>query len=56
MLSKSPRPAPSSHWTRLLILDARTPEPRVQRLVARSNARLMNTFVPILLEVEVQSV
>jgi hypothetical protein len=33
MVSKSPRPAPSSHGTRLLILDAGTREPRIQRLV-----------------------
>jgi hypothetical protein len=44
MVSKSPRPAPSSHWTRLLILDAGTREPRMQRLVARSIARLMRAF------------
>jgi hypothetical protein len=40
MVSKSPRPAPSCHWTHLLILDAGTREPRMQRLVARSIARL----------------
>jgi hypothetical protein len=44
MVSKSPRPAPSSHWTCLLILDAGTPEPRMQRFVARSIARLMRAF------------
>jgi hypothetical protein len=44
MVSKSPRPAPSSHWTRLLILNAGTREPRMQRLVARSIARLMRAF------------
>jgi hypothetical protein len=44
MVSKSPRPAPSSHWTRLLILDAGTREPRMQRLVARIIARLMRAF------------
>jgi hypothetical protein len=59
MVSKSPRPAPSSHWTRLLLLYAGTREPRMQRLVARSIARLMralqillqqqNMVVPILL-------
>jgi hypothetical protein len=42
MVSKSPRPAPSCHWTRLLILDTATREPRMQRLVARS--RLMRAY------------
>jgi hypothetical protein len=32
-VSKSPMPAPSSHWTLLLILEAGTREPRMQRLV-----------------------
>jgi hypothetical protein len=44
VVSKSPRPAPSSHWTRLLILDAGTREPQMQRSVARSIARLMRAF------------
>jgi hypothetical protein len=44
MVSKSPRPAPSSHWTLLLILDAGTREPQMQRLVARNIARLMRAF------------
>jgi hypothetical protein len=45
MVSKSPsRPAPSSHWTRLLILDAGTRELRMQILVARSIARLMRAL------------
>jgi hypothetical protein len=44
MVSKSPTPAPSSHWTRLLISDAGTREPRMQRLVARNIARLMRAF------------
>jgi hypothetical protein len=44
MVSKSPRPAPSSHWTRLLILDDGTREPRMQKLVAHSIARLMRAF------------
>jgi hypothetical protein len=38
----SPRPAPSCHWTCLLILDAGTREPRMQRLVARNIVRLMH--------------
>jgi hypothetical protein len=44
VVSKSPRPAPSSHWTLLLILDAGSREPRMQILVARSIARLMRAF------------
>jgi hypothetical protein len=50
MVSKSPRPAPPSHWTRLLILDAGTREPRMQILVARSIARLMRVYLQILLQ------
>jgi hypothetical protein len=48
MVSKSPRSAPSSDWTRLLILDAGTREPRMQRLVARGIARLMRAFTNLL--------
>jgi hypothetical protein len=44
MVSKSPRPALSSHWTRLLLLDAWTREAVMQILVARSIARLMRAF------------
>jgi hypothetical protein len=44
IVSKIPRPAPSCHWTRLLILDAGTREPRMQILVARIIARLMRSF------------
>ncbi len=40
-VSKSPRPAPSSHWTLLLILDAGTREPLPQRFVARNIARVI---------------
>jgi hypothetical protein len=43
-VSKSPRPTPSCNWTHLLLLDAGTREPRMQRLVARSIARLMRAF------------
>jgi hypothetical protein len=50
-VSKSPRPAPSSHWTLLLILEAGTREPRMQRFVARNIARLMRAFTnPLITE------
>jgi hypothetical protein len=44
IVSKSPRPAPSCHWTRLLILEAGTREPRMQRSVARKIARLIRAL------------
>jgi hypothetical protein len=44
MVSKSPRPAPYSHWTLLLILKAGTREPRMQRFVARNIARFIRAF------------
>jgi hypothetical protein len=44
MVSKSPIPPPSFNWTRLLILDAGTREPRMQRLAASTMSRLMRAF------------